>query len=641
MNVMIQPFEDLNCDEIIKPDKYFLLDKEAINISDDYIISRDYEGKVLSYYNDDIWDFSLLSSGGKRNIIFSKIKDIKYRKEIKRIVFLFILFKEGKKGSSLSVKTLNEYYSSGLIPLMIFSMSLNLSISDVLSNTKYINRYIKEFCINKSRAKVFLSILIFLDSLDNCFTNINYKKDNNTFLKLQDLRYRKFGDEKQTEVIPTDIFCNSLILRWEQISELEKNLNNLLKFIEFYINDRILSPSKKIYKSNSYNLEWKKTVINLRLNSLFDKYDIHNKSSISSFVLKIQGTCKNLIHAYSGMRHNEVLSLKNNCIEKLNSSTRLIGVTSKLEGKLVDAKWVTTKDIERVINLLKSINQLLASRFNLDINQLPLFIRSSFLSPKKKYNKSIYEHTLISNKSYLPLNDSINIKESDINELEYIEYDRDWRNDENFKVGKEWIFKSHQYRRSLSVYALNSSLVSIGSLQKQFKHLFKDMTYYYSNGAENAKKLFKISDDHIANDIEKIKPEIIALKFMKDVFFSDEESFGGYGSFVEKNLKKQIKDKNIYFLENREKTIKMFKKGEISYKESAVGGCFSNEECSFRMTRSFIECFVCNSSIIKKSKVKMVIENQEFFLDTLEPNSVDYKNELYDLNLLKEELKKM
>ena len=72
MNVMIQPFEDLNCDEIIKPDKYFLLDKEAINISDDYIISRDYEGKVLSYYNDDIWDFSLLSSGGKRNIIFSK-----------------------------------------------------------------------------------------------------------------------------------------------------------------------------------------------------------------------------------------------------------------------------------------------------------------------------------------------------------------------------------------------------------------------------------------------------------------------------------------------------------------------------------------------------------------------------------------
>ena len=64
--------------------------------------------------------------------------------------------------------------------------------------------------------------------------------------------------------------------------------------------------------------------------------------------------------------------------------------------------------------------------------------------------------------------------------LEQIEFNRDWRNDENFKIGQPWHFKNHQYRRSLAVYSIQSNIVSLGSLQKQFKHLFREMSYYYN-----------------------------------------------------------------------------------------------------------------------------------------------------------------
>ncbi|MGI2228231.1 hypothetical protein [Shewanella frigidimarina] len=50
----------------------------------------------------------------------------------------------------------------------------------------------------------------------------------------------------------------------------------------------------------------------------------------------------------------------------------------------------------------------------------------------------------------------------------------------------------------MAVYAAQSGLVSMGSLQQQLKHLLKEVTFYYANGAENSSGLFSLGDKHIA-----------------------------------------------------------------------------------------------------------------------------------------------
>ena len=97
------------------------------------------------------------------------------------------------------------------------------------------------------------------------------------------------------------------------------------------------------------------------------------------------------------------------------------------------------------------------------------------------------------------------------------------------------------------------------------------MTLYYANGASFARKLFDVPKEHIANDFETLKPEIDALTYIHEVLFSNENLFGTHGKFVEKNFKSNYKENLANFiLKNKDKTIKQFKNGDISYKGTAL-----------------------------------------------------------------------
>lgn len=128
----------------------------------------------------------------------------------------------------------------------------------------------------------------------------------------------------------------------------------------------------------------------------------------------------------------------------------------------------------------------------------------------------------------------LKITDSDKKEIQEIEFNRNYK---DIEIGKAWRFRSHQYRRSLAVYSIQSGIVSLGALQIQLKHQFREMTLYYSNGASYAKKLFNIPRDHIANDFDQIKPELETLAYIKEVLFSEDKLYGGHGKFVENNLK--------------------------------------------------------------------------------------------------------
>jgi integrase len=514
-------------------------------------------------------------------------------------------------------------------------------INEIIENENYLGEYIRGYCTTRSKNQSLSSFLIFLDRLSNKTTNINYKRSKSIFIQIKQKRDEFDSTVNQTEIIPSRILAESIRQRWIQIDEIENNLNNIVNFLEEYLSTdkycEIISITKKKQKKFNDKIEWINFINKHNLEKLFKKYNVANRLSFKKFIIDIQGTSKHIILAYTGMRNGEALNLKIDCLDKKELSDgicRLITSTSKLSGRKQESKWVTTKKIEKVIHILKSIAVVISSFYKTNIKDIPLFITTELLLDKQ------YARTLKTRKNFLYFNElkldynDLKITDSDKKEIQEIEFNRNYK---DIEIGKAWRFRSHQYRRSLAVYSIQSGIVSLGALQIQLKHQFREMTLYYSNGASYAKKLFNIPRDHIANDFDQIKPELETLAYIKEVLFSEDKLYGGHGKFVENNLKqKEQSDFNEYFFENRNKILKQFKNGEIAYKRTALGGCISTEPCDSKLTCSIIACFDCHGSILEKSRVNNVILKQKEFISFLDANSIEYRTELEELNKLED-----
>lgn len=600
--------------------------KDFFEIDEKFPISKNKNNNVVSIFNDDIWDLSpYYHTKRKTKINFNKIKTTSLVLEVKKLLIMVMLYKNGRSDSFLSAQSLTqEYYGNCLFVLSNYAYEQQISIETILSKEALLKRYILQYIKSKKQREALSSYLSFLSNSNKVYSDfIKYDlSEIKSYLKSTILK--ESSDKKQTEVIPSRIFYNSLKLRWKQVEEIINHKESLSDLIINFV----MNKSKKISFS-----EWKTISYKFGLTELFDKYEVSSKVSFTKFYYQFQGTCKHLIHAYTGMRDNEALMLKNNCLSEQEHNSkivRILGITTKLHGTSKAINWVTTKEIVKVIETLKYFNKVICEELNVEHEEVPLFISSNTL--KKGFIE--YKYEFKSNR-FLPLDEKvITIQEEDILQLEEIDCFRDWRNEDDKTIGKPWNFKTHQYRRSLAFYSLQSGIVSIGSLQIQLKHLFKEMSLYYAKGAGLTSGIISDSTkSHIYNDIQDLKPTIDALSYIKNVIFSDEKLFGCHGTFIEKNIKKNV-DYKTYVLENREKTIKQFQNGELSYKETAIGGCVSTEACDSRLTRSITACIDCEGGVLKEKNLNNVISNQENFLKFLDKESIEYQTELKDLKIL-------
>ncbi|MCT7570226.1 hypothetical protein N5U20_05630 [Aliarcobacter butzleri] len=642
---VIQLFENYYDTSLSAPDS-ILIDTFDINeIRQDFVISRDKNGKALSFYKDDVWNLkTYVSNPSQHGIInFENRIESSNISDVKKLMFLLIVFGSGRNGSQYSVETLGHYFNDVMVPLSDFSIKSNKCVNEIIENENYLSEYIRSYCSTRSKNQSLSSFLIFLDRLSNKTININYKRSKSIFTQIKQKRDKFDLTTNQTEIIPSRILAESIRQRWLQIDEIENNLSNLIDFLNRYIETERFAAGKAMIGhfrwSCNKTLLWEDAIDRYSLSDMFNKYKVSNRRHFQGLITKIQGTCKHLLHAYTGMRNGEILNTQSNCLESIstNSGTcRIISTTSKFTGANRNAKWITSKEVERIIFILRSINQVIAKHYNLNINELPLFLSGNIFVEKGKIraNENIRAKRKFDKKDELPLDYSLlKLTIEDKQEIEEIDFNKNIR---DLEIELPWEFKTHQYRRSLAVYSIQSGLVSLGALQIQMKHLFREMTLYYCNGASYARKLFDIPKDHIAYELDTLKPELDTLAYIKNVIFSDEKLFGAHGNFVENYTKQNNHEFKTYFLENRDRTLKQFKNGEIAYKETALGGCIATEACDSRLTRSITACFDCYGGILKKSKIDNVIQKQREFISFLDPSSIEYRTEVEDLNKLEE-----
>lgn len=642
MGVALKLFDNFYNNSDIKASTISYQKFNIDSIDEDLVVSKTLSGESLSTYKENIWDFTPYISNPSQPTLIDFTKRIAKTNiaDVKKIMLLLMFFGNGKNGSQYSASTLHHFFDDTLTPLSKYAIKHNITIKQILENSDYLINFIDSSCKNRGKIQATISLLSFLNTQQNNVTKISFKKDEKVSSLLKRRYYFYDNQLHQTELIPSRILYESIQQRWAQIDEINDNLSCILNFLEEYLfcdkYSEIIKTVKEKYKKFDDKAEWINFIKRHTLEQLFVKYGVKNRLTFKKFIIDIQGTSKHLILAYTGMRNGEVLNLKTNCLDEKalpNGICRVISTTSKFVGRKQEASWVTTKSIKKVLHILHSINRVIANYYQVSITEMPLFISSDFLLDKYKYSlKALPPRRNFISTNELKLNyNKLKITVSDKDEVQNIEFNR---NNTNIEIGKIWGFKSHQYRRSLAVYSIQSGLVSLGALQIQLKHQFREMTLYYSNGASYAKQLFNVPKGHIAYEINDIKSDIDTLAYIKDIIFSEEAIFGGHSTFVKNNINSQNDSFQIYLQKNREQTAKQFKNGNIAYTTTALGGCVSVERCDAILSRSFVTCIDCNQSIIKPSNIDHIILKQKEFISFLDLNSIEYRTEIEELNQL-------
>ncbi len=590
--------------------------------------------KVLSRYGDNIWDLSPYAIQKTTVISFERVSEY-HIEEYRRLVYLLLLLQNSNRKTThtgLAPSTL-RIYSSYLYYISIYALKHKLSLKDFFASETLITNYIKEMVTTSSAAKLTRIILNKIKGMNIYESGIEcvYKEYHNELLT----EIEKSSEIKQTPFIPPRLYIEIINELWNEFEFLSEHKKAIISFYSRMQNEFGFAHSlNKGYSSVDITTGWHEAVVDTKISTVFERYDVKNRDNAVYLISLIQDHCKLLIHAYTGMRLMEVYNLKGACLIMKDDSYLIKGITSKTYKKIIETYWVTSFAIVKIIEFLKTLNKIVAKSHNVDVDTIPLFPTSLLFNPLNKLdnhkNPLSIKNRGSSHKNikHLSSNNFI-IQEEDMVLLKEVMYHRDWDNDEEFKVGKPWPIKTHQFRRTLVIFANRSGIVEFGALKRQLKHTNLDMTLYYGNGAGASKELGEmLATNDIAYESAKERPLLECLSFMRTIK-DGTMSHGGIGKFASANP--------IVFT-SVDETLKQFKNGELRYKDTPLGGCTSSEECNEKLHHSLVACLGCESSVIKTKKLKKATIKHEVLINKMQENQQSFAPQL---NSLKEDFEIM
>ena len=210
--------------------------------------------------------------------------------------------------------------------------------------------------------------------------------------------------------------------------------------------------------------------------------------------------------------------------------------------------------------------------------------------------------------------------------------ERNWLR-EGIKVGNPWPLTFHQYRRSLSVYAHRSGMVSLPALKGQLQHITDEMRAYYSDGFCRAVNLV-FDKDHFSHEWTAAKAESSFLAYSMALLFSDEDLIGQVSGRGAARMAKTVSSRS------RQETLKLFRDGKLAYRETVLGGCTAVEGCDHTPLEPIPwDCVEkdCPNAVVFGKRLGMLIKTQETVVATLakeDQGSVEHRLEVDHLRVL-------
>ncbi|RZL03863.1 MAG: hypothetical protein EOP36_02985 [Rubrivivax sp.] len=344
-----------------------------------------------------------------------------------------------------------------------------------------------------------------------------------------------------------------------------------------------------------------------------------------------QSILMHVVAAFTGMRTGEVQILPVQGVleafEHRGSTHYLVkGYTHKLNnGVKRPASWITSREGHRAIQLAQRIARVIHEEVGGEAapGQEALLFSSTESPYRSKTTECIgrYQKKLIEMASP-------EITQTDIDELNRLELERGWGRD-GIEVGSRWPLAFHQLRRSLSVYAHRSGMVSLPSLKAQLQHITDEMRAYYSDGFCHAVNLV-FDKDHFSHEWNAAKVESSYFGYTLALLFADEDLLGQGATQIAQVVSRR----------SREETLRLFQEGKLAYRETVLGGCVSTEECKTPPLDPIpFDCLKsnCINLVVASKRLDNVIRSQESIVAVLERDergSVESRLEANNLKVL-------
>lgn len=481
---------------------------------------------------------------------------------------------------------------------------------------------------------------------------------------LQRLKKRKLAKKEQTPLIPARIFARLITGALEQLNALEPHLPRLEAFIQAVYSDPSLFSDdniewqnnikrvKRLYPDREFSdyvavknkcVSKTETLKRYGLRELFAAHGIDSVRGISKLITRHQVLCVMLIHAFSGMRKSEVRVMPYEPI--IHQAAKCFGdlpvFVSHLK-KFEQANysraltWATSKEGVYAVQIAQQLARLDWFRTR-PANEAfpdnaPLWVspRLDRQNPQGHYALPIAEGLWETDEwTYAVQTLGLIIEKDDIDELVTFDAFRNWDDDPRFPVGNLWPLNSHQFRRSVAVYASRSGMVSLPTLKTQYKHLSATMTAYYGENSSYAQSFLideKGNPIESASILSAFRDEQLfnaSLLLHERVIQASEPLKGPKGTEIQ--LAKD-RGKLPKMLSSRAETEKAIKQGRLSYKETPVGGCMFKGVCPHFGIDVVLPCTSnCKDAVLTKDKLKVYVENLRFEQETMSPKSKPYK----------------
>ncbi|NNP67933.1 hypothetical protein [Acinetobacter sp. Ac_5812] len=582
-------------------------------------ISYGSEGEIQSIFSDMVWDFSYQISQINRrktvNFNFIKNNDKKIQDNLvfeAKIIAYGLLYAYTGSNSNKINQLLDDY---GRIRYVIeAACKMNSTLSNLYLNEELF-KLIQIGVADKSRQQIKLLLSFFkkISSFSNIYVNHNFTLSANQFNKLSSLLDSKpLGVSNQHLVIPTrlyshiynqsEIIFDEYLLHCKAIDAFAKKRSKVIEEID----------GKIYYRSKNVKYNHKNEVKKFEI--LANKYNLLTKIDVLHYLNLLSDIALSRILMFTGMRAGEIFNAPENCLIEIKKNDRVIYILNSYTNKETNngpmkATWITSSAVKKAINILKNINKIIGydSSFKReDSCEFPLF-----LGRGDKLNSALYDFPLKARvrleEAFEYFNFDFIVNENDLDELK-LTATSDELEYYNVQLGGGFPINTHQFRRTLTVYAARSTLVQTPALKAQLKHLTCDLTYYYGNQSEFSPNF--IAEDTLVqtykNEIHKYNNEC----FLEDVINTTEPLFGASGIRLQNSKNYPIVP---MFLTDSKAALKDIKNGKLFYKRTALGGCNRKGICDKITPLSVTACISCNDAIFSERSVKALTVAKENF----------------------------
>jgi hypothetical protein len=631
---------------------------ESSEIPDSFVISRNPDGSTLSTYGDESWNLNPYRLGIKSipSMIFTKpfneVGEIEETiiRQCKTILFSAIYYYKAGRLGRLSATTIT-YHFAVLYHAMKYcsnqkdKLSGVITLKELFANHIYVADFIRNS--NKTVSHQLPQVLTLLMSLGK----------NRTGITLFDLNKIKFAKRvtSQHPVIPTRLYLKLINLIDDELERLKDHQK-----LEFYI----AGFKNKYYGRTESYLSKQVSKVKRKKITLFEdalkEHDLSsffvvkptNRKDASLGITTIQCIVKCAIHLYTGMRHDEVMRLRYDCLSNVElippikdalgnikskaRTVQLISSTTKFTGYKRLESWIAPELIINAVNVLQSICRgLFVDTGENKLSSMPLFSSPRYM----RYNPGMA--TVLDLTENMPhIYNELIVTQADIDELQLTHNDFDSISGEIGKsgkfifIGKQWPLNTHQARRSLAYYGSNSGHISLSSLSSQYKHKGLEMTDYYRRNFAKLKTIFgsynpesteyELSPNHFLYEYQTAISSEVAYNILAAMLDSETTQFGGTGSYMEKQ-KGRIANGEVSIAELRSDTEAQAQRGELAYVETALGGCTKLGRCDKPYLGDITGCVGCASAMLNEVKINVAVEALDVELRSYDENSFEYK----------------